>query len=620
MKRTTRCLSSPGPCCAPRWPLLRSTSRWAGCVLLWFAGLIALSPLRAAFALDAPDQSAVTALYISPGTSGHQAAPFVGSFNLNSVLGADRFYNAGFTGTAAVMANIEAGHIWTGHETLSHVQLIPTQSGALGEFDRHATWVGMVMGGRPTSSDPTNTYQRGLAPDAQLFSGAIALGWSGTRYTSGFFLSFSDLSTFGPYRAAMVDGLPSLDDIHRTADVINSSWVLDLGTSTRTGTDQVTGVLDALVNENPRTLVTWAAGNTLPSGAGPNRVLSAASGYNNIAVAALTPNGGAFDLPSAFSNGGPNDYSGGPTFVPEARQVIDIAAPGENFSTAYYGGQTGGNGPTLGGVPNGPVGGPDWYTRNVSGTSFAAPTVAGGAALLYDAAHTRLAATPDARDARVMKAVLMNSAAKTTGWNNGQVAHPNGNGGVLTTQGLDNRVGAGRMDLDRAFEQLLWGTNDVAGTGQGNLGVVDRIGWDFGLVAQGTDNDYLIGPILPAGSRINATLDWFRDRIIVSQTSYNDVSYDNLDLQLWEAIGGVATNLIAESKSLYNNAEHFSFLLPRTSQYLLRVQWTSELFDFIGDTNSEHYGLAWFVAVPEPGTLALLLVAILSLATTRRRS
>src|SRR5262249_51724306 len=151
---------------------------------------------------------------------------------------------------------------------------------------------------------------------------------------TGFFLNFADLSTLGPYRAAFITGLNAPNAALRTADVINSSYVYDLGTQSRTGTDNLTGTLDALVNENPRTLLTWAAGNTLPSGAGPNRVLSAASGYNNIAVAALTPDGGAFDLPSSFSNGGPNDYSGGVTFVANARQVVDIAAPGENFSTA----------------------------------------------------------------------------------------------------------------------------------------------------------------------------------------------------------------------------------------------------------------------------------------------
>ena len=73
------------------------------------------------------------------------------------------------------MANIEAGHIWNGHETLSQLTYIPT-SGAAGQFDRHATWVGMVMGGRLGGANP-GEYQRGMAPNAQLASGAIATSW-----------------------------------------------------------------------------------------------------------------------------------------------------------------------------------------------------------------------------------------------------------------------------------------------------------------------------------------------------------------------------------------------------------------------------------------------------------
>jgi hypothetical protein len=465
----------------------------------------------------------------------------------------------------------------------------------------------MVLGGRPGGASP-GPYQGGMAPDAQLASGAIATGWptGSTRYTAGFFFSQSGISTYGPYRAAAITGVPVAGG-SRTADVINSSYVIEAGQQGRAGSDRMAGALDALIQEHPRTLMTFSAGNTLPSGEGPNRVLSPATGYNNLSVAALTSNGGAFNLPSAFSNGGPNDYYDPfRGFVSQARQVVDIAAPGESFSTAYYGGETGGNGPTLQGPPSGPAGGPNWYSRNVSGTSFAAPTVAGGAALLYDAAYARLAATPDARDARVMKAVLMNSADKTLGWDNGQVVHPNGHGGVLTTQALDDRLGAGRMNLDRAFDQLLAGTTDVAGLAHGPLDMVQHVGWDFGEVVEGLTNDYLLGGPLQAGSAFTATLSWFRDRVSAGTTNFTDVSYDNLDLELWDVVGGSAASLIAESKSRFNNAEHFRFAIPSTGEYMLRVRWTEELFDTVGDLNAEQYGLAWFVAVPEPGTLAML--------------
>lgn len=568
------------------------------------------------------DDLAYSDLFLQSG-SGHVQGAFVGTYNMNTLLGANRFYNAGYTGTNAVMANIEAGHIWSGHETLTHVTQIPT-SGAAGEFDRHATWVGMIMGGREGGFTP-GPHQQGMAPNAQLASGAIATSWpaaisSFPRYTTAFYVDYYGLSTYGPYRSAFISGVPTITGLRR-ADVVNSSWVGSNGSSELAGVDNLGGTLDALICENSRTLFTVAAGNSVPTGVGPNRVPAPGSAYNNLTVAALGPNGGAFDVPSYFTNGGPNDYQDPVNgYVSQVRQVVDIAAPGENFSTAYYGGETGGNGPSVFGSANGPAGGPDYYSRNVNGTSFATPTVAGGAALLYDAAYAALGSTPNARDSRVMKAVLMNSAAKTLGWDNGQTANPNGLGGVVTTRGLDDRVGAGRMDLNRAFDQLLSGTTDVAGLAQGALGNVAAIGWDFGQVSQGTTNDYVIGNPLAAGSMFTATLTWFRDRQTLGLTSFNDLSLDNLDLELWSSLGGVAQSLISTSNSRYNNTEHFNFAIPASGQYMLRVRWTEELFDNVGDINSEQYGLAWStVAVPEPASLVLAMFAATLAISTRRR-
>ena len=110
--------------------------------------------------------------------------------DINTLLGADTFYSQGYTGTNAVIANIEAGHIWSGHETLTHVQQIPNHPSALNEFDRHATWVAMILGGRRGGANP-GAYQEGMAPDAQLYSGAIATQWNGQRYTA----AFSDRTT-----------------------------------------------------------------------------------------------------------------------------------------------------------------------------------------------------------------------------------------------------------------------------------------------------------------------------------------------------------------------------------------------------------------------------------------
>ncbi|MCC7474225.1 MAG: S8 family serine peptidase [Pirellulales bacterium] len=616
------------------WKVWRNTLSCARCARgakwLSFAFIVVFGILTAtcevAFSqAPAEDlQLASASLYLQNPLPSPQAGAFAGTYNLNTIMGANRFYNAGFTGTQAVMANIEAGYIWNGHETLAHVTNIPT-SGATGEVDRHATWVGMVMGGRPGGATPGN-YQQGLAPDAQLASGAIATSWpsgnaSYPRYTTAFYLNYYGLSTFGPYRAAFISGVPTNTGL-RPADVVNSSWVAGNSPNELAGNDNLSGTLDALINQNPRTLFTVAAGNTTPSGTGPNRVPAPASAYNNLTVAALAVNGGAFDLPSYFTNGGPNNYYDPVNgTVNNVRQVVDIAAPGEHFSSAYYGGLSGGNGPSVYGPASGPLGGPNYYSRDINGTSFAAPTVAGGAALLYDAAYSVLPAITDASDSRVMKAVLQNSADKTTGWNNGQTPNPNGFGGVLTTRGVDDRVGAGRMDLDRAFDQLLAGTTDLPGLSQGAMGTVAPIGWDFGQVGQGIVNDYRFPAPLAAGSLFTATLTWFRDRLPSGTTSFSEASFDNLDLELWNTIAGTPQYLISASNSLYNNTEHFQFAIPTTGEYLLRVRWVGELFDLVGDANLEQYGLAWSASVvPEPNTLLLLLSLAISAALAHPRA
>lgn len=89
--------------------------------------------------------------------------------NINNVVGASRFYAAGYTGTRAVVSNIEGGHVWNGHETLNHSTVRLNASGfagtQLGEYDRHATWVGQTIAGRPVSGQ---YYQTGIAYGATL--------------------------------------------------------------------------------------------------------------------------------------------------------------------------------------------------------------------------------------------------------------------------------------------------------------------------------------------------------------------------------------------------------------------------------------------------------------------
>lgn len=544
------------------------------------------------------------ALAITPST--HAIVSSTAGLNINNYLGANTFYTAGYDGSGAVVANIEAGNIWTGHATLGHATTLVNGVGALGEVDRHATWVGQAIGGRTATNSPV---EMGIAPGADLWSGAIATSWVGSRFALSFNISYPSL--FTTYQNAMQVGVGG-----KTADVINSSW----GYTDPAAVHPIAIGLDALAYQTPKTVV-FSSGNGGPAA---NTVGAPGSAYNNITVAALGPDTGSnpYSAVSGFSGRGPSAYANptSPTTyspINGVRAAVDIAAPGQSITLAYYGGETGGNSAALGGSPSGAPGTPTTYTPGLNGTSFAAPIVAGGATLLADVGHDLFALNPAAIDGRVIKAVLMNSADKTPGWNNGQSTV---SGVVTTTQSLDWAVGAGRMNLDQAFEQYTFGTTDVLGLGGGG---VNAIGWDYGQVSSGVANDYLINPMLVGGSTFQVTLDWFVDRQadLVNYSSFSERTFDNLDLEVWLASGGSPTTLVARSNSLYNNVEHLSFTLPYTAQYLIRVLWTGELYDFVNAPNSEAFGLAWFgaAAVPEPISMALWAIGMVGLLAARRR-
>ena len=84
--------------------------------------------------------------------------------SVNNIIGANTFYANGITGQGTVTANVEAGFIWNGHETLGHVSQYVNDASAFDDpgtvgnqtsdlFDRHATWVGMTIGGRNGGSN-----------------------------------------------------------------------------------------------------------------------------------------------------------------------------------------------------------------------------------------------------------------------------------------------------------------------------------------------------------------------------------------------------------------------------------------------------------------------------------
>jgi hypothetical protein len=541
---------------------------------------------------------------------------FVG-LNINDYIGADTFYNAGYTGTDAVIANIEAGYAWDQHETLvgKVSQYIKSPDSdftgsQLGQFDLHATAVGQTLVG-----NGSQTYQQGIAYGATLWSGAIATTWEpSSSYNEAFTWTDStdnlnDNAFLYPYETAMQTGING-----RKADVINSSWS---NANSTDGSDAYSEAIDALQYNNHNLFVA-SAGN---SGA-PGTVGYPADGYNGIAAGG---SGGVDSKPpfssvSVFSSTGPGTFYNPATGIdtPNVVPTIDILAPDEDITAAYYDLQTGGN------AGNGSAtdGATDLYGWPFSGTTFASAITAGGAALVVDAGYQRFASDANAVNGIVVKAVLLNSAEKLSGWNNNSTTV---NGVLTTTQGLDFNQGAGELDLTQAYTQFIDGTTDVPGLGGGT---VEAVGWDYGQVAKGTNNIYEISSALSGGTPFIATLDWDVDAKIIGIESGNrlqsqDVAFDQLDLQLWKTVAGVPTTEVADCLAAYNNVDQIALYLPAgTSTYALIVVFDGKIYDLSNgsDPNSANYGLAWSDQFPAPEPAALAAgPGLLVLAARRRR-
>lgn len=473
-----------------------------------------------------------------------------------------------------IVANIEGGHIWNGHQTLRHVNQFVNDPSVQDsdknpltpEFDRHATGVGSILGGRaPANQAPPN--------NTELHSGAVATSWNGKAYSGNFNTTPQAVSTV-------------YDTYFGFADIINSSW----GGRDPTAVSFSALITDGLAYQNPRTTFVVSAGNAGPE---PNSIGGPGSGYNNITVGALQNNGAnVYDKVAPFSSRGPHDYSDPVNgTIPGVRADVDIVAPGTHLTSAHYGGQSGGNHPALPGSTANVT--PNTYQTNTKGTSFAAPMVASGAALLVDASRNTagLADNPEARDMRVIKSVLLNSADKIPGWSNGQTPHPNGQGGVLTTQALDWISGAGAFNMDRAYEQyIMAGTRDVPGLGGG---AIAPTGWDFGQVGVQRTNVYRIEETLPADSVLTVTVSWFRDRTFSpGEMMARELGHADLDLVVRDS---VTNKIVAESISTYNVVEHLTFTLPTQSKYQIEVNYAGNLF---GTTRKNEYGLAWLARPP----------------------
>jgi subtilisin family serine protease len=269
-------------------------------------------------------------------------------------IGAPRAWDAGYDGAGVKVAVLDTG-IDTSHPDLAGAVAashnLTTAADAL-DHHGHGTHVASVAAGRGTAGDGE---RRGVAHGATLLNGKV-LDDDGTGFTSW-----------------VVAGMEWASSSQH-ADIVNMSLGFGSGTSVD---NPVTAAVDRLTAAN-NTLFVVAAGNDGCAAC----ISSPADSPSALTVGAVDGN----DRLAGFSGRGP---------VPGTFAVKpDITAPGVDIIAARAAG-------TTLGMPAGR----DYTT--LSGTSMAAPHVAGAAALLLQA---RGALPP-----RDLKAALMDTAQPTSG-------------------------------------------------------------------------------------------------------------------------------------------------------------------------------------------------------------
>lgn len=518
------------------------------------------------------------------------AAPFVGGSPqwvkfVNDSVGWRPYAEAGFLGSSTVVGNIEAGHIWSGHEVFqrppssTNGYIMYSNAHALNQLDYHATMVGHVLAGAGFNGTGYSFVGLGMAPDAAVISGTVATNFSATD-AGAFGTSYQSVIT--PYRAFMTgEGVP------RSADVINSSW----GGPDTVAVSPEALALDGLAAQNRFSALVASAGNFTNAPVGwPG------SGFNGITVGAL--GGMNFLSPTEYSSRGLVHFYNPvtATTVSNARVAVDIAAPANDLFLAAYLGNQGSlpyAAPFLVEEPS-PTGD---YFYNQGGTSFASPIVAGGLAVLKDVANRdlfwNLNSLTNAKDTRVAKSVLMAGAVETFGWDNAQTR--GSNGAIVTTMALDRVAGAGAMDMGRSGDAYFFGTRDLPGT---NGGAISSAGWDFGAVGLGANIDYVFAGSFVQPAELTVSLNWFAGRSFDMETNLgSNLSFADLNLEVWEVTGGLFSSLVASSSTIYNNSEYLRLDLLGGKTYGLRVTFDEMVFDqTAAGVDEESYGLAWVVA------------------------
>ena len=506
--------------------------------------------------------------------------------NLADVTGATSLYNAGIYGQNTISWVVDAQLAGTNlfpAVKFSNLASSYASADALTDPGNHATWCAALLGGFAAPGYYLNT---GIAPSTTLGSAALA---TATNADGSFSISDLSLSAYN-YAASHGDVL--------STSIGDSSDPAGIGT--------LSGLIDSLAVAHPNTTIVASAGNSGLTGS----VGGPASGYNAISVGALD---GAtnYNVVADFSSRGHQTtawYDGTNTFYADGGRItrpgVDLMAPGASIVM-----------PATMSMGSNSV---SFTYYSLAGTSFAAPLVAGGVALLDSVAHTAIGfagVSNAATQSVVIKAVLMNSADKLPGWDNGQQMM---NGVITTTQALDWAMGAGRMNLNAAFSQYTTSAYVTTTQGISSTGfniAVGNVGWGYGTALLGMGNNYHLANELFAGQQVAVTLDWLRSRAWNDTLhDYVDLAQAELDLMVYRMITGGADQLVAQSVSPVSTTQELFFNLQDSGNYFIHIGYSTNLFDLSGNYASQNYGIAWSVSdVPEPGSALLIVIGGITL-------
>ena len=439
-------------------------------------------------------------------------------------VNAEFLWQQGYTGSGVEIAVIDLHQADSSHPALSGNFLGARNfANGAGWLASHAT----AVTGAAVSQDPNRL---GVAYGAGWWTGQTTNRAGIAPQQEAMTVS---AETFAQGLGLLINGNPN------PAEVVTMS--IGIGGSD-TALDQWSLALDHIVDTIGTTVVV-AAGNDGPASSsfpGPP-----GTAYNIISVGATGGTGAS--ISENYTQIAPYS-SRGPTT--DGRSKPDIVAPGSLVEL-----------PTLGGA---------WVVA--SGTSFAAPIVAGGSALLIDMG---LDLGFDI-DAKVIKSVLLNSADKLSGW------------GHSPTAPLDPDFGAGQMNLEAAYFQYSAGEQEA--------GIVSPLGWDHATLLGSSPHTYEINSSVPVGVTISATLTWNREVMTDVEDIYSAVytasALENLELFLYDTSDLV--NPVASSISSVDNVEHLYLSAPAAGHYVFEVRAAGGSV-----ANPASYSLAWDVDVPE---------------------